>query len=255
MAPEAKTMAMTIAWEDSGLLSIRGNQGKIRHLTWLDLLILTAILWGGSIYSSTVSYIALVQGTAAAEDNLAFSAADDYRALAMQAGLLLLALLYLGLRRFDFTVWTVRISLKAVLCGTLIFLAAALLLDIYSLLAAPLFFGLPFPGPMVAFYGDETVSTVVYALFNGVYEELYFLGICLAVRPQYVRWAVPFSLLVRISFHTYQGMMFALGIGLLFGGFLYLLYRRSGDKNLLPFFIAHAMGDIFGLGIIAYLWT
>ena len=246
---------MTTAQEDFGLPLIHENQEKTKHLTWFDLLILTVILWGGSIYSSTVSYIALVQGTAAAEDNLAFSAADNYRALAMQAGLLLLALLYLRLRRFDFTVWTVRISLKAVASGILIFLASALLFDIYSLLAFPLFSGFPFPEPMGAFYGDETVSTMAYALLNGIYEELYFLGICLSVKPQHVKWAVPFSLLVRISFHTYQGMMFALGISLLFGGFLFLLYRRSEDKNLLPFFIAHAMGDIFGLGIMAYLWA
>lgn len=63
------------------------------------------------------------------------------------------------------------------------------------------------------------------------------------------------------------GLMFSLfqqfkGIGmiqlfrrLLFGGFVYLLYRRSKDKNLLPFFIAHAIGEVFGMGIISYFWT
>ena len=94
---------------------------------------------------------------------------------------------------------------------------------------------------------------MIYAVFNGVYEEIYFLGICLAVKPEHRKWAVPFSLLVRVSFHTYQGMFSALGIGVLFGLYFYLLYRRSKDKNLLPFFVAHMWGDIIGVGILHYL--
>ena len=224
------------------------------HLKWFDILVLTLILWGEGIYTSTASYIALIQGASTVDDNLTFSATDNYGALALQAGLLLLALLYLWLRRFDFKVWTIRFNIKAVAGGVLIFLAAALLLDIYFMLTNPLTALLPFPGPIGAFFGSETVSSVIYALLNGVYEEIYFLGICLAVRKEHLKWALPFSLLIRVSFHTYQGMISALGIGLLFGIFMYLMYRRSKDRNLLPFFIAHAIGDIFGLGVLSYFW-
>lgn len=230
------------------------NKEKINHLKWFDIFILTLILWGEGIYTSTISYIALIRGKATIDDNLSFSTADNYGALALQAGLLLLALLYLWLRRFDFKAWTIRFNIKAVASGVLIFLAAALLLDIYFLLTDPLTGVLPFPGPIGAFFVNETVSSVIYALLNGVYEELYFLGICLAVRKEHLKWTVPFSLLIRVSFHTYQGIISALGIGLLFGIFMYLLYRRSNDRNLLPFFIAHAIGDIFGLGILSYFW-
>ena len=230
------------------------NKERLRYLAWFDILILTVIFWGEGIYTSTVSYIALIQGATTVDDNLTFSAADNYGALTLQAGLLLLALLYLWLRRFDFKAWKIRFNLKAVAFGVLIFLAAALLLDIYFLLTDPLANVLPVPGPIGVFFGSETVSGVTYALLNGVYEELYFLGICLAVRKEHLKWAVPFSLLIRVSFHTYQGMLSALGIGLLFGIFMYLLYRRSKDRNLLPFFIAHAIGDIFGLGILSYFW-
>lgn len=223
-------------------------------MKWLDILVLTLILWGEGIYTSTISYIALIQGKATIDDNLSFSATDNYGSLALQAGLLLLALLYLWLRRFDFKAWTIRFNIKAVASGVLIFLAAALLLDIYFLLTNPLTGVLPFPGPIGAFFVNETVSSVIYALLNGVYEELYFLGICLAVRKEHLKWVVPFSLLIRVSFHTYQGIISALGIGLLFGIFMYMLYRRSNDRNLLPFFIAHAIGDIFGLGILSYFW-
>lgn len=230
------------------------NKEKNTYLKWFDILVLTLILWGEGIYTSTISYIALIQGASTVDDNLTFSATDNYGALALQAGLLLLALLYLWLRRFDFKAWTIRFNIKSVACGVLIFLAAALLLDIYFLLTDPLTGVLPFPGPIGAFFVNETVSSVIYALLNGVYEELYFLGICLAVRKEHLKWAVPFSLLIRVSFHTYQGIISALGIGLLFGIFMYLLYRRSKDRNLLPFFIAHAIGDIFGLGVLSYFW-
>ena len=236
------------------MLLNRQNKEKINHLKWFDILVLTLILWGEGIYTSTASYIALIQGASTVNDNLTFSATDNYGALALQAGLLLLALLYLWLRRFDFKVWTIRFNIKAVAGGVLIFLAAALLLDIYFMLTTPLTGLLPFPGPIGAFFGSETVSSVIYALLNGVYEEIYFLGICLAVRKEHLKWALPFSLLIRVSFHTYQGMISALGIGLLFGIFMYLMYRRSKDRNLLPFFIAHAIGDIFGLGVLSYFW-
>lgn len=236
------------------MLLNRQNKEKINHLKWFDILVLTLILWGEGIYTSTASYIALIQGASTVDDNLTFSATDNYGALALQAGLLLLALLYLWLRRFDFKVWTIRFNIKAVAGGVLIFLAAALLLDIYFMLTNPLTGLLPFPGPIGAFFGSETVSSVIYALLNGVYEEIYFLGICLAVRKEHLKWALPFSLLIRVSFHTYQGMISALGIGLLFGIFMYLMYRRPKDRNLLPFFIAHAIGDIFGLGVLSYFW-
>lgn len=236
------------------MLLNRQNKEKINHLKWFDILVLTLILWGEGIYTSTASYIALIQACQPLMTTLLFSATDNYGALALQAGLLLLALLYLWLRRFDFKVWTIRFNIKAVAGGVLIFLAAALLLDIYFMLTNPLTALLPFPGPIGAFFGSETVSSVIYALLNGVYEEIYFLGICLAVRKEHLKWALPFSLLIRVSFHTYQGMISALGIGLLFGIFMYLMYRRSKDRNLLPFFIAHAIGDIFGLGVLSYFW-
>lgn len=237
------------------MLSIHKKREKTSYLKWFDILVLTVILWGEGIYTSTMSYIDLLQSATTIDDNLSFSAADNYRAFAMQAGLLLLALLYLRLRRFDFKVWTIRCNLKAVGYGVLIFLAGALLFDLYSLLTAPLAIALPFPGPIGAFFGNETVSSVIYALLNGVYEELYFLGICLVIKSDHLKWAIPFSLLIRVSFHTYQGMLSALGIGLLFGGLMYLLYHRSKDKNMLPFFIAHAIGDVFGMGIISYFWA
>ena len=235
------------------MFSYRQNKEKIRHLKWFDILILTLIMLGQAIYNSTMSYIVLIQGIVTIEDNITYSAADNYFGLARQIVYLLVALAYLWLRCFDFKTWTIRFDLKAVIYGILIFLGAALLLDIYNLLTYQLTVASLFAGPIGAFFGNETVASVIYAMLNGVYEELYFLGICLSVKKESLKWVVPFSLLIRVSFHTYQGMVTALGIGLVFGSFMFLLYHRSKDKHLMPFFIAHIIADIFGLGILSYL--
>lgn len=235
------------------MFSYRQNKEKIRHLKWFDILILTLIMLGQAIYNSTMFYIVLIQGIVTIEDNITYSAADNYFGLARQIVYLLVALAYLWLRCFDFKTWTIRLDLKAVIYGILIFLGAALLLDIYNLLTYQLTVASLFAGPIGAFFGNETVASVIYAMLNGVYEELYFLGICLSVKKESLKWVVPFSLLIRVSFHTYQGMVTALGIGLVFGSFMFLLYHRSKDKNLMPFFIAHIIADIFGLGILSYL--
>lgn len=230
------------------------NKERLRYLAWFDILILTVIFWGEGIYTSTVSYIALIHGATTVDDNLTFSAADNYGALTLQTGLLLLALLYLCLRRFDFKAWNIRITPIALVLCVPYFLGGALLMDGWMMLSGLLAEQLPFPGPIAAFFGIETVSSVIYAIFNGMYEELFFLGICLSVKPTDIKWAVPVSLLIRFSFHTYQGLLSAFGIGILFGCYMYLLYRRSKNKNLVPFFLAHTIGDIIGLGVLGFFF-
>lgn len=87
-----------------------------------------------------------------------------------------MALLYLKLRNFNFDKWKIEINLKTILLGALIFIGAALLQDIYTMFTAT--FLKHFPIPMsLGFFNNETVSTVIYSLFNGIYEEIYFLGI------------------------------------------------------------------------------
>lgn len=231
----------------------RRNQERLQHLAWFDILILTIIFWGEGIYNSTYAYLMLLKGSTSIEGNLMFSAADNYKALVNQAMFMLIGLVYLWLRRFDFKSWNIRLKPGAVILCLPLFLGGALLMDIWIMLSGLFAANLPFPGPVSAFFGTETVSSVIYALFNGVYEEMFFLGICLSVKPADKKWAVPISLLVRFSFHTYQGMLSAFGIGFLFGLYLYVIYTRSKEKNLIPFFFAHAIGDVIGLGVLGYI--
>lgn len=223
---------------------------KREHLRWFDLAVLTVIFWGQSILSSTQAYIALWQGTGDTEGATDFSAADNYAALRTQVVLLLVALLYLKFRDFDFRSWTIRFRPKDIGSGVLLFVGAALTQDLYSLITGTFAQHLPFPCAVTGLFTGETFSTVLYSLFNGFYEELYFLGMCLAVKKEHWKWALPFSLLIRVSFHTYQGTLSALGIGLVFGLYMFFFYRKSESKNLLPFFFAHALADIFGLSLL-----
>lgn len=75
-------------------------------------------------------------------------------------------------------------------------------------------YNLVYPEPFWAVLREVNISTVLYAILNGFYEEIFFLGICLAVKPEYLKWAVIYSLIIRVSFHTYQGMESALGLGI-----------------------------------------
>lgn len=236
------------------MLQNQTNSEKISYLKWYDILVLTIILIGDGIYNSTMSFVALQQETTTISDNLIFTSADNYTSLIKQAGLLIIALIYLWFRRFDFKTWHFRFDLKTLFHGVLLFAGVALLFDAYTLATSQVESILPTPNPIGAFFNSEPVSRVLYSLLNGTYEELYFLGMCLAVKPKYLKFAVPFSLLVRFSFHTYQGLTSAIGIGFLFGLYFYLFFRNSKDKNLIPFFIAHAIADIFGISLIFQFW-
>lgn len=221
------------------------------ELTPWDVFVLTLILFGLAIYTSTQQYLLLNQEVVTVDENLTFSNVQNYYAFISQFLQLLLAAAYLKWRRFDFSRWRIQPSGQAIFRGIGLFILLSLAMDLYYVLiygfAEPVY-----PVPFTQVLGEVRFSTVLYALLNGFYEEIFFLGICLAVKPQYLKWAVLYSLIIRVSFHTYQGMETALGLGIWLGLVIYLLYARSKDKNLLPFWVAHTIADVFGLSIASY---
>ena len=239
------------------LQKIKRSDSVTHELRWWDITVLTIILFGTAIYTSTVSFF---QSTAenSFNDALVFSTNDNYGSFAMQAVLLLIALVYLWLRHFDFSQWNMRITPKAVLLGCVLFAAVALIMDIFYIAIAAL---QNTPHDALMFDNDAhsfshiDVSLILYSLLNGFYEEIYFLGICLAVPQKKTKLAFLFSLLVRFSFHTYQGIESALGIALVVGIVFFVLYEKTGRKNLVPFFVAHAIADVFGAGILDYFFA
>lgn len=228
---------------------------KITVLKWFDIAIITVIMFGDGIYNSTLQYLALSNQTSTLKENLTFSSMQNYQALALQSLLLFLAFMYLVFRNFDFSVWTQKMAFEPWLLVKIvgIFILAALAMDIYALVSYQLS-AVATPS-LAQLFPNLDLSLILYALLNGFYEEIFFLGVCLAVRPEYTKWAFLYSLVIRCSFHTYQGLGTAIALGLLVGTIFYLLYRKLKPQNLLPFFFAHAIADMIGLSVLFYFWN
>lgn len=226
---------------------------KLTVLKWFDILILTIILFGDGIINSTLQYIALQNQTTTLQENLTFSTMDNYKALAIQLVWLAIAIFYLLLRNFDFSIWKKHIFITpwVPLQAVALFIFSALCLDIYHLVSYQ-FLASNTPS-MFQLFPNIDLSLILYSLLNGFYEEIFFLNLCLLVNPKYAKWAFLYSLIIRCSFHTYQGLISALGLGLILGTIFYLLYQKIKPKNLLPFFLAHAVADVIGLTILSYI--
>lgn len=231
---------------------------KLKELRWYDIASLTAIFFAYAIYTSTMflissmSQITPTEQMEVMQDAVEFSDYDNYVTLGLQLVFLLIGFAYLKLRKFDFQVWHIKFSIKAAVWGIVLFFIASLCLDAYTMLVYYVPYLPIFPSTFMQVLGGIKFSTVIYSILNGFYEEIFFLGICTAVQSKYKKWVFIYSLIVRVSFHTYQGISTAIGLGFILGSLFYFLYEKSKTKNLLPFFIAHTIADIFGLSIMGY---
>ena len=72
---------------------------------------------------------------------------------------------------------------------------------------------LAFISPMAVIDKFMTLSpmAIAYGLLNGFYEEFFFLGLLTSVKDKYKWLVLLFSTIVRVSFHTYQGMLWVSG--------------------------------------------
>ncbi len=228
---------------------------KIKYLKWWDIVIIALIMFGTAIYGSTISYFELTQGIISENEALTFSSFDNWSSIIAEILTLIVVFIYLKIRRFDFSVWKFKISFKVVLQSILIFLAIALVFDIY--------YGVFLDGFDLTYTGQFNniknlisqmdISLILFSFLNGFFEEIFFLGICLSVKQDKIKWILIFSLIIRFSFHTYQGMISSLGIGIILGLIYYFLYEKVFKRNLVPFILSHSLADIFGLGIIYFI--
>lgn len=240
------------------LKKIRPSE-PIKELRWFDLLILTGILLGQAIHTSTMHFIASFSATEAMDASVSsFSASDNWWGLINQGSLLLTALLYLFIRNFDFKQLRVKLHWNVLLLAPFVFLSAGLISDLtftlfsfipgitsgYNYLGYLPYYDWNIMTPVHHFL-DMDISRFLYSLLNGTYEEFFFLGLLLSTNKKYRPWILIFSTIVRISFHTYQGLPSALVIGIPFGLWYYYLYTRKND-NLLVYFLGHSLADMVG---------
>lgn len=230
----------------------RGNRMKIKNLKWWDVMIISMILFGGAIYSSTSIFFDPEFHELA---NLTeFSKLDNLFGIFTILIELSIAFLYLKWRRFDFSQWKYEITWKKTVLSVFLFILIALSLDAFDILFSGWGNATAYVGTHGYLYVLESLdmSLIVFSLLNGFYEEIFFLGVCFSVEEKYRPWAFAYSLLIRFSFHTYQGMAAALGIGFVLGILYYFLFLKS-DKNLYPFMLAHSFADIVGVSILSLL--
>ncbi|GAA1474116.1 hypothetical protein P4N68_07565 [Corynebacterium felinum] len=176
-------------------------------LKWWDIVILTVIFFGSAIVSSTMAFFSAAPDVGASVED--FDSAANYYALAIQSVQLLVGVVYLWLRRFDFRLWKLHPTLKGTVVAVLLFFFLGVLFDVAYWCVDVLSRAEPTAGHGMieqsgGVFGHLDVSLVIYSLFNGLYEELFFLGICLMVTPRWRTAAFVFSLVIRISFHTYR---------------------------------------------------
>ena len=231
----------------------------LEYLKWYDVFILTVIMFGPAIVSSfsarqSDSYEVCLQ-----EENLKetekFSSKENWWALATQGAQIGIAIEYLFLRNFNFSKWNIELGVNEIGLSILLFSLCGIIMDFLTSLNLG-FDWIPkiikSSIPIIDAARQINVSTTIYSFFNGFYEEMFFLGIALAIDPEFLVVGFIYSLVVRILFHTYQGLWTAVTMGLNLGLVYFLLYANVND-NMLIFAIAHGIADLLGLSLVNIL--
>ena len=223
----------------------------ITFLRWWDILILSLLMFGYPIFLSTSMFFT----SQSAQSEILFTATSNINGLIMEALQLGLAFLYLLVRKYDFSQWRFKITLKTTIYGILLYLLLSLFMDFVTIFSYGTEWIFDYTQENNAFlqkFEEFDATLIIFSLMNGFYEELFFLGICLAVQQKYLKYAFLYSLIIRFSFHTYQGFSYALGISLILG-IIYFYFYAKRSKNLYPYILSHIIADILGLSIIALL--
>ncbi|KXT74953.1 hypothetical protein STRDD10_00567 [Streptococcus sp. DD10] len=236
------------------------------YLKWYDILVLTLILFGQFIYRSTELYLQSLAPVTQAVTEVATTTTTDTASsgaayssnFTLQVSLLIIAFLYLWIRNFNFKRLPIKFKWSVLFWVPFIFAIMGLMADtVTSLSGSYNYFSwdvIRYINPLAIIDKFLALSpmAIAYSLLNGFYEEFFFLGLLTSVKEHQKWWVLLYSTIVRISFHTYQGMLWALTIGVLFG-LLYYFFYKFKVKNLLPFFLVHALADMFGSGLIYLL--
>ena len=235
----------------------------LRYLRWFDILIITVLMFGQFIIRSTKLFLASIfpTGLSTTMDTASNTAGEGVGYLSnftLQVILLTLTFLYLLIRNYDFKQLPIRWTWSLLFWVPFIFAIVGLFGDLVTTLTGeynylnPALFAHIDSMEIIRKFLALSPMAIAYALLNGFYEEFFFLGLLTSVKEKHKWWALLYSTIIRISFHTYQGLVWALVIGVVYGLFYYFLYKYK-VKNLLPFFLMHALADMFGSSLMYLL--
>lgn len=231
------------------------STNKLQYLTIFDVVVLAVLFFGWAIYQSTLSLVELLNAGQSTPEQLVFDEMANWMGIATELGTLLLVFAYLWCRRFDFGRLNFRISyrtLQKILLYILLAGTVATIVDVGHAYWAMSDVAESTSGAGYTFdehFAQISPSLVLFALVNGFYEELFFVGLAVLAKKQHLPIVFLMSLVVRFLFHTYQGFVGAFVIMTLGVVFFYL---RQKDDELVPFMLAHAFFDVFGLGLPLY---
>lgn len=236
---------------------------KILYLNPIDIFILTLIFFGEAIISSAQGYFLLQHVDISKYNPLEFNDISNWRGIALEIFSLFLAWLYLYFRKFDFSQLDFSINKKTPIKIFCFILLASIIASTFEL-AQYYFFELAQWEEHVVeeniqeeisiadqLLGHFSLSYFLYSLLNGFFEEIFFVGLIFCVSKKHLPYAIIFSLIIRFSFHTYQGIPSALIITTL--GITFFLLRLR-YKELVPFFLAHSFFDLFGMTFLLGLF-
>lgn len=202
-------------------------------ITIHEALIVSAICFGLFIVWSTQ---AVLDGFPEAK----FTDSGNLWMVLVEAVLAGSALLYLRARNFDIRLLSLRPNVTGTLLGLVLFAAAWLA----GAIATTPFTSLGGHVQMteLSFSDVSIASTVIFAMVNGAFEEVFLLGVLMrGLRAYGLSIAIGLPLLVRLLYHLYQGPLGAVWI-FAFGLTFALFYVRS--SRLWPAVFAHTLGDI-----------
>jgi len=207
--------------------------------TPFDLVLVTAICFGLFILSSLDGVIRGFPAHQVSDQELA-------SLIFIELSATMLAVTYMRFRGHDMRSLLPSPTLKgAVIGGALYLLTLAVGLPLQALLSHDA----SLSGTNGAFHaaGVSTAMVLLVSVVNGMYEEIFLLGFLQrALKPSEGHFAVGTVLLVRLSYHLYQGPGGVLFVAV-FGTVAGYYYLKTG--KLWPAVFAHMIGDVVGLGL------
>ena len=136
--------------------------------------------------------------------------------------MLVIVLIYLLIRNFDFKSLKIIFRPSVIIWVPVLFSIVGLFGDLLTTVTGEYNYLNPEliqyinPLEIIDKFTALKPMTIAYGLLNGFYEEFFFLGLITSVKEENSLYALVFSTFVRISFHTYQGITWALTIGVIF---------------------------------------
>jgi membrane protease YdiL (CAAX protease family) len=207
---------------------------------WLEVFIVLAICFGSSVYKSVRSF-----SSGEAFIKVEFTDERIIRTLLYELVLTAVCFAFLRLRNYKIGE---RLKFEPSLKGTLVALGLFVATYIIYAISISIIFALVGAQniPVAEYVITVGLPLVIAAsLINPLFEETFVMGYVFdKFQSQGVVWAVTASVLIRVSYHLYQGWVGI--ISLLITGLIFaVVYARY--RNLWPFYLAHALMDFVGL--------